>query len=177
MRGAALLLVLCLGLGAAIAYQQLPVPGGAARPAGTAAPVTPRAVLPEIKEVPEAAYGPIVEANLFDPARRPTAEPPPSRVPGRARAVPGQPPFELKGVITMPQGRLALIRTVGQREYRQVVKGETIEGWVVQSIGADRISVKKADTATVLELKAPQPGLRRPAPRRKPPSARDRRER
>ena len=57
------------------------------------------------------------------------------------------------------------------------VKGETVEGWVVQSIGADRISVKKADTATVLELRAPQPGLRRPAPRRTPPSGRDRRER
>ena len=121
--------------------------------------------LPKIVYAEKRAYARINDDNLFGPERRPIID---EDVPGpapRARPAAGQPGFELKGIVITPKGRYALLKLRGESDYRKVVKGETVEGWVLDSIESESVLVKKQGTSTVVKLKTPKSSKPRAAPR------------
>ncbi len=167
MRAALLLLALCLGLGAGVAYQ-LADPwdgeGDVSRPASP--PAGPHAALPSIAPPPKGAYARVVADNLFDPGRRPTVEAvrpapvrrrPPVAAPSRLR---------LMGIVGTPEGRIALLRVPRERAYRRVSEGARVEGWVVEEIGRDTVTLGRAGASAVLRLVVPKAGRAAPMPGR-----------
>ena len=167
MRAALLLVALSAGLALLVASQLYGTPGTVAP--GTSPSPTPgtarRAALPQISYPEKRASARINDDNLFSPARRPTLdEDRPGPTPG-TRPATGLPAFELKGIVITPKGRYALLKLRGESDYRKVVKGETVEGWVLESIESDNILVKKQGTATVVKLETPKSAPRRAAPR------------
>lgn len=166
MRAAGFFLVLCLGLSAVIVWQLTMGKNERTthRPALVPAIAAKRAPLPRFIHPDKRAYARVIDENLFSPDRRPTVEAAGSRSAGLTRADSGRPGFHLKGIIITPLGRSALIELSTGKEYRKVVKGETIDGWVIHAISSDSISVKKAGTSKMLELKAPQSRPRLPKP-------------
>ncbi len=176
MRLAALLLVICGGLALAVVYERRgppePSPANTSKIQGTGASASEP--LPEIKYRERGVYGRVVTLNLFSPDRQPGADDGQNAAASPKRPA-GLPRFSLKGVVITPEGRSALIKFPRERDYRKVVKGEVIEGWILQSIAADSVTVKKEGTSTVVRLRAPKPakprgtrrqGTRRPRPKR-----------
>ena len=157
MRLAALLLVICGGLALVLAYEYY----GASEASQVNTSSTPATgsvtgdPLPEVKYLERGHYDRVVAVNLFSPDRQPTVDDGQGVVPGPRPA--GLPRFSLKGVVITPEGRSALIKFPRERDYRKVVKGEVIEGWILESIAADSVTVKKEGTSTVVRLKAPKP--------------------
>ncbi len=174
MRLAALLLVICGGLAFLVAHGLNRTPNGAAIQAS----VTDGAAKGELQPLPKITHGKkklydrVADDNLFSPERRPSVDAPPERstqtaAPSSKGAV-GQPSFSLKGIIITPEGRSALVELKRAREYRKVVKGEVIDGWILESIEKDAVTVKKEGTSTIVTLKQPEKSLPR-APRRNLP--------
>ncbi|MCH8917444.1 MAG: hypothetical protein IIC52_05255 [Proteobacteria bacterium] len=169
MRAAVLLAALSAGLALLVANQFNGAPGAVAPGASPSpAPATARrAALPQISYPEKRASARINDDNLFSPTRRPTMiEDRPGPTPSGPAA--GRPGFELKGIVITPKGRYALLKLRGESDYRKVVKGETVEGWVLESIESDSILVKKQGTATVVKLETPKSAPRRAAPRSRP---------
>lgn len=136
---------------------------------GSSASSTPSAsegaTLPEITYAQKRKYDHINDDNLFAPERRPVpgdidAGPAPRAIPAA-----GKPGFELKGIVITPTGRYALLKVRRESDYRKVERGESVDGWVIDSIEPDSVLVKKQGTSTVIELKAPKSSLSRSAPR------------
>lgn len=159
---------LCVALVGVVAYQLFGVTPGVPRQ-GSLPPAGDSLVTPvlDISYDDRNAYSPIVDANLFSPARTPPARDVPAAPAPRTRPVPGLPGFQLKGIIITPDGRSALIELGRGSEYRRVVEGDMVDGWTMESIAADSISVKKEDTSTVVKLTVPPPPKKRPSPRRR----------
>ena len=158
MRLALLLLVLCGGLALTVAYELYGTPRGAS----PRTPVTQGADRGALQPLPEITYGKkqlydrVVADNLFSPERRPAPDIGPTGPAQRPRRSAGLPGFALKGIVITPEGRSALIKLDRERDYRKVVKGEIIQGWILESIAADSVTVKKEGTSTVVRLKAPK---------------------
>ncbi len=167
MRAAALLVALSAGLALLVANQFYGTPGAVAP--GTSSSPAPgtarRAALPKISYPEKRASARINDDNLFSPARRPTMDQDPPGPTPPTGPVAGLPGFELKGIVTTPKGRYALLKLRGESDYRKVVKGETVEGWVLETIDSDSVLVKKQGTATVVKLETPKSAPRRAAPR------------
>lgn len=177
MRAVVLLIALSAGLALLVASQLYGTPeAGPPEPSPSPAPVTTAGTaLPKIVYADKRAYARINDDNLFGPERLPPIEearPGPKLQPRPAAGLPG---FELKGVVITPKGRYALLKLRGKSDYRKVVKGETVEGWVVDAIESDSVLVKKQGTSSVVKLKTPKssgpraptrPRSRRPPPRR-----------
>jgi type II secretory pathway component PulC len=177
MRAAVLLVALSAGLALLVATQLYGTPGaGAPELSLSPAPVTAAGTaLPKIVYADKRAYARINDDNLFGPERRPTIE---AARPGpkpQTQSAAGLPGFELKGVVITPNSRYVLIKLRGESDYRKVVKGETVEGWVLDTIESDSVLVKKQGTSSVVKLKTPKssgpraptrPRSRRPPPRR-----------
>jgi type II secretory pathway component PulC len=112
--------------------------------------------LPKITHVEKRLYDRVVTDNLFSPDRRPSMDEGPSKPVRRPRQSAGLPGFALKGIVITPKGRSALIKFDRERDYRQVVKGEILQGWVLESIEADSVTVKKEGTSAVVKLMTPK---------------------
>jgi hypothetical protein len=168
MRAALLLLALCLGLGAVVAYQVSDAregEGSANAPASR--PAEPRAALPRIaRPAARGDYARVVADNLFDPGRRPTVEAVPP-APARRRPPAAAPPrLRLMGIVGMPEGRVALLRVPRARAYRRVTEGARVEGWVIEEIGRDTVTLGRAGASAVLRLVVPKAGRAAPMPGR-----------
>ena len=174
MRAAALLVALSAGLALLVANQfygtlGAVAPGTSSSPApGTAR----RAARFYDNQVLDIAAGLRPSPRLFSPTRRPTMDQDPPGPTPRTRPVAGLPSFQLKGIVTTPKGRYALLKLRGESDYRKVVKGETVEGWVLESIESGSILVKKQGTTTVVKLETPKSAPRRAAPRSRSPRSR-----
>jgi type II secretory pathway component PulC len=179
MRAAVLLFALSAGLALLVANQLYGTPGAMA-PETSPSPgpgTAGGAALSKIVYADKRAYARINDDNLFSPARRPTMdEDRPGPTP-RPQPLAGQPGFELKGIVTTPKGTYALLKLRGESGYRKVVKGETIEGWVLEAIDSDSVLVKKQGTSTVVKLVTPKSSGHRAAPRSRSPKSRPRRQR
>lgn len=174
MKAAVLLAALCAGLALLVASQLRGTPATVnPETSPSPAPATVgSAALPKIVYAGKQAYARISDDNLFGPERRPVlGNNGPSPAP-RARPSAGQPNFELKGIIITPKGRYALLKLQRENDYRKVVKGESVEGWIIDAIASDNISVKKQGTSTIVKLQAPKPTARRTAPRTRPKTSR-----
>ena len=103
-------------------------------------------------------YEEIVARPLFNEGRQPEVEE--KVVSGPA---PTKVPLTLVGVVITPERKEALVLRTG-REVARLTIGESVEGWTVEAIESDRITVGSRGSAVevMLERRAP----RKAAPRR-----------
>ncbi len=84
-------------------------------------------------------FGETLERPLFSKIRRPPPEPDtPAEKPEKKQTV----KVRLAGVIISPQERVALVQEPRAREITRLKEGQEIEGWVLESILADRIVLR-----------------------------------
>ncbi|HEX9809588.1 MAG TPA: hypothetical protein VGC25_08270 [Alphaproteobacteria bacterium] len=169
MRLAILLLLLCGALAAAVADRigAAPkwIPQAAPPETGAApAPEAPFAAPPRIEFPSPADVADIAERNLFSPGRRPLVA---EAAPAKETPLRQTGGIELKGVVITPAGRAALIKTRKDADYVRVEAGQTVDGWIVESIGSDSVVLRDGATSrtVTLESSAPDPAPARPEPR------------
>ena len=101
---------------------------------------------------PERQFDEISDRPLFFPSRRPF-------IPFAPQASPADDPaanIELIGVLLTDRQRAALVRPEGQPAARWVHEQQTIAGWLVEEIAADRMRVRDGDHVEVVKLRADQ---------------------
>ena len=170
MRLFVLLLTVCVALGVTVAYQMREDAGKAASgpKAANGAAAVKVPLLPRIAYRGMDDYRGVVEDNLFSPDRRPPEKTDGATAPSGPQLPIGAPRFELKGVLITPQGRSALVQLPRETDYRRVIPGGVIEGWTVEAIAADGITVKKGGETAVVRLKASKPSKPIVKQRRRP---------
>ncbi len=116
--------------------------GAEQTPAATATISTPSA-LPQVELPPLADFSAIVKQPVFTATRRAAPADLPAPV---AAAVPdsglilGR--YILSGVIVTPSKRLVLLKRQGDGKTIRVSQGEELDGWTVEEITADVISLR-----------------------------------
>jgi hypothetical protein len=180
-----LLAGLAVGLGGLLYWQWAgwpppPLPGGGGvSPQAVDVPATevsdPIADLKPLEDREE--YAVVRERPLFRPDRRPAKEEPTEAVeapPVKESDLGG---FDLTGIIISPGETTAWVKDPQQQTPVRLRPGETLAGWTVTDIRADRLVVErqgKSDTLYLRDFKAPAaPGSAPPpaAPRSAPPPA------
>lgn len=128
-----LLAVLCLGLGAVIAIEITDRPSTAPLEDPGVHPRAAKAARDDATFVlpPASTFSEIVARPLFSDTRRPSAF--------AASTPDAHPSFVLVGTILSSQARDALIRHGQPARVDHVAEGQTIDGWTVDSILADRV--------------------------------------
>jgi len=172
-RPSALLLLLCLVLGATIYYEvtsdhwsRLPPMAAARAPVAVVLPEP----LPEFQLPPLSEFAGTVERPLFLSDRRP---PEPDEVVEAAPEKTRPLQVIVTGVILSEAGRFALVRREGAAEVFRLAARDTIDGWSVKEVLADRVIFERDEDSLEVELKdltqpqaAPSRGRdgRRPGP-------------
>ncbi len=157
------LLILCLALGAVLAAEvhfgvvdtspvppRVPVPPPDLDAAATPepAPVPPLATLTET-----------VDRPLFSPERRPSLETPEVVMAAPVASAREEPPpsLVLTAVVLEPGRRLALFRRgVGDTALR-ALEGERVEGWTVQSVREDGVTLERDGRVHEIDLRTFRP--------------------
>lgn len=114
-------------------------PLAAAGPGASA--VEPGFSMPALASFSETAIRP-----LFAETRRPAAEP---ATPAAARAPLRRLDASLVGIVLKPGERWALVRGGADKEPRRVLEGQSVDGWRVVRILADRIVVEGDGTQEI----------------------------
>jgi hypothetical protein len=154
-----LLLLAIAGLGTVVGLE---LTGGVAiAPEVTAA--APASAAPEAPAEPaqfrppaEQQFDEISDRPLFFPSRRPFVPPVAAT---EAEAAPGGAPatgLELIGVLLTERQRAALVQPQGQPGAHWVHEQQTVAGWLVEEIAADRIRLREGDRVEVVKLRADQ---------------------
>ena len=111
-------------------------------------------------------YAEIVERPVFIDARRPEEAEPPEP----PAAPPPEPdhPLDLIGVLLVPGAAAALLRPTEPKNapVLRIAQGETVNGWQLQSVSADRVVLRKGSQIRELVLKREPSPPRPPAPDR-----------
>ena len=163
-RPSLLLIALCLALGwrvwvelGAGPYEIVGIAGAptstSAAPAAVA-PVETVAALPLIDNFAETVTRP-----LFMPTRRPP-EPEEEVVEATAPTV-GRNLFSLLGIVISADERIALVTRRRTGEMLRLVVGQHIDGWRVETIRSDRITLRQGDETEVIKLTDAQRPKRR----------------
>jgi len=127
-----------------------------ATPAVTIPPPNPFEPQPLIR------YAEIVERPVFIDARRPEEDEP--TAPPAPPPEPDQ-PLDLIGVLRIPGAAVALLRpTEPNAKVLRVAQGEMVEGWRLQSVGTDRVVLRKNGEVRELALLRPSTPPRPTAP-------------
>jgi hypothetical protein len=164
-----LLLLAIAGLGTVVVLE---LAGGVAiAPEVTAAaPATAAAEAPagpaKFQPPAERQFDEISDRPLFFPSRRPFLPP---AAPG-SQAAPSDDPaaeIELIGVLLTGRERAALVQAAGQPAAHWVHEQQTVAGWLVEEIAADRVRIRDGDHVEVVKLRADQA--------RTPPKSQDQR--
>lgn len=114
----------------------------ASRPRGAPEASAPPAVRTALS--PLSSYTAIVERPLFAPSRRP----PPG---GQATLGPSiESRYRLLGVVSTGPSRKAFVAEGARRI--EIGEGDTLDGWAVKEIGADRVVLTSASGEAVLKL-------------------------
>lgn len=100
--------------------------------------------LPELG--PVEAFAVINERPLFLPERRPPA---PSADPAPEEE---REEFALQGVMILPGGSTAIVRVIGRDESVRLREGETLAGWTVARIEAERVILERGGESQSLPL-------------------------
>jgi hypothetical protein len=161
-----LLAVLCLGLGAVIAIEMSASPSSdepAPQESAGAHPRVAKAAHDDASFVlpPASTFSEVVARPLFSDTRRPSAF--------AAAAADAHPAFVLVGTVLSSQARDALIRHGQPARVDHVAEGQTIDGWTVDSIQADRVIFTNAGAR--LEVSAKDATTIANAPARRPNSS------
>jgi hypothetical protein len=159
-RGAAFfLLVLCIGLGSLV-YWQLEYPpafpgdvvamAGPDQSAGLDSSAAPPAefTLPPLEQFSE-----IVARPLFSQSRRPPSERA-DTAPEIAQPLPVRSAFNLilTGVVISAEGRMALLQRPKSPDLIRALLGQEIDGWSVELIEADRVTLRQGEIVEVVTL-------------------------
>lgn len=112
-------------------------------------PVTPVAVAQRAAPTLRAA----LDRPLFSPTRR---EPEPPPLPTQPPPVPAPPDAKVLGIVTTGGKSAALVRISGVET--RVQQGDTIGGWVVESIAQSGVGLRFEDTTLLLSPPATAPG-------------------
>jgi general secretion pathway protein N len=107
------------------------------------------------------AYAEVVKRPLFSTTRQP---PPPAA----AQDSTGKSSFVLIGIVISQSERTALIQAGRGATIARLREGQTVDGWTVQSIAADRVTLERGGVRQELKLKN-QPTTGRPNPPAPPP--------
>ena len=160
-RGAAFfLLVLCIGLGSLV-YWQLEYPP--AYPSAVVAivstdqpaePGSTDARQAEFTLPPLEQFSEIVARPLFSQTRLPPSETE-DTVADDAQPLPIRPDFNLilAGVVISAEGRMALLQRPTSTDLIRALLGQEIDGWQVELIEADRVTLRHGETVEVVTLK------------------------
>lgn len=147
-------LLLCLGLGALVAWEALDggqPPAAAASVAGGGG--TPAAAAPRwrISAMPPlAVYKDFLARPPFSESRRP---------PETATLAAGErPPFRLAGIVIADTGRLGLFAPDGGAALKRVAEGQVLDGWRVERVMTDRVILRDADRRVALTFGAADKG-------------------
>jgi len=163
----ALCAVLCVVIAYELAAPHGPTVASVAPP--LRAPTPPPAA---IKTLPAMdTFAEVTERPLFSPTRKPA---PLEAVPDAGGNVNG---FFLTSIVVDGGQREALIQHGHPPALSRLIEGQSVEGWTVQSIEADRVVLQRAGTAQELKLKdrppTQRPGLPgaqpQPQPQFQPP--------
>jgi hypothetical protein len=136
----------------------------AAAPASTAA--KPPVGDTEFRPPPERQFDEISDRPLFFPSRRPFV----SLVGAESQAAPTEDPpsIELIGVLLTQHERAALVQPGGQPAAQWIHERQTVAGWLVEEIAADRVRLRGGDRVEIVKLRADQ-ARPRPKPQRHQP--------
>jgi hypothetical protein len=153
-----LLLLAIVGLGTVVVLELAggvsiaPEVTAAARAAVAAvAPVRPTKFQPP----PARQFDEISDRPLFFPSRRPFVPP---AAPDSQAASTDEPAakIELIGVLLTDHERAALVQPEGQPAAHWVHEQQTVAGWLVEEIAADRVRLRDGDHVEVVKLRADQ---------------------
>lgn len=114
---------------------------------------------------PISAYAAVVKRPLFSDTRRPFI---PEEITKKAKEPPSPPTrqqqeeYNLSGVIITSDQRLALIEIQRGRKIKRLREGEKLNGWVVASIQADQVTLKRGNDKKVLPLRVKSSSPSRP---------------
>ena len=108
----------------------------------------------EISATAERQFDEISDRPLFFPSRRPFVPPATTE----SQAAPAEEPasVELIGVLLTERERAALVQPKGQPGAHWVHEQQTVAGWLVEEIAADRVRVRDGDHVEVVKLRADQ---------------------
>lgn len=109
--------------------------------------------LASFKMPPAEEYEDILSRPLFNRSRRPeTAQENPQAAAGDNES--GTPPanISLNGVIVARGRRVALLRLDNDPKVMHVAEGQQAGGWLIEAIRADRIILRRGDTASEVAL-------------------------
>lgn len=169
-RPSVLLFLLCLAAGAGL-YHEMRSDYWSRLPARAPMPAPAKVSLPE--PLPEFELPPLVdfvatvERPLFLAERRP---PEPEEQPvEQAEATPLEPlKVVVTGVILSSARSFALVHREGESEVLQLGASDTIDGWSVKEILADRVVFEREEESQAVELKDLAGQRRQPEAERKP---------
>jgi hypothetical protein len=151
----ALMLLALAGLGTVIALE---LSGSFARaPEVTAAALASAAAKPtlgdmEFRPPPQPQFDEISDRPLFFPSRRPFISPVAAE--SEAPRTADLPSIELVGLLLTGRGRAALIQPEGQAGAHWVHERQTVAGWLVEEIAADRVRLRGGDRVEIVKLRA-----------------------
>lgn len=131
-----------------------------AAPASAALPAPPAS----FKLPPLASYAEVTERPLFTATRRPRPPEAGQDLLGKSSG------FVLLGIILAPDDKAVLVQHGHPAEIARLKEGQAVEGWTLQSILPDRITLQHGATEVELKLKdrpgpPGPPGFPRPQPR------------
>ncbi len=122
-------------------------------------------------------FGETLDRPLFSKIRRPPAPEPdaPGEKPEKKQTV----KVRLAGVVISPKERVALVQYPRTRENTRVKEGQEIEGWVLESILADRIILRFGELREEVKIegevrRAPVKRKKKARPKRRRPRSRTR---
>ena len=153
LTGPIVMFTVCLALGYLVQAELSresglpPLSPGAATP-GKAAPA-PKLAVPAV--TPVSAFSETLARPLFHASRKPAP-----RIDTPAPEAPSveSPNLKLVGVVIVPEGRSALVRLPKSKELVEVLVGERIEGWRLDSIETDRIVLKSGKASATYRIDA-----------------------
>lgn len=148
-------------------YRESPDPAiGEAGAGGPAAAVEPLPPQPSFSMPPIEDFAETIERPIFSSTRRARAGPGPQV----AASAPTSLSFVLEGVVITSGERWALLRPQGGGDIIRLTEGGQVGGWEVIAIQPDKVSLRRDEVETVLELifkRAPPPVKKAPAAKRR----------
>ncbi len=175
-----LLFFLCLFLGIFVYLQTSndragPVTIGTAAVEPAKIPALPAAQAFQMPPIED--FGETLDRPLFSKIRRPPAPEPdaPAEKPGKKQTV----KVRLAGVVISPKERVALVQGPRGRDITRLREGQEIEGWVLESILADRIVLRFGELREEVKIegevrRAPGKRKKKARPKRRRPRSRTR---
>ena len=97
-------------------------------------------------------YAAVIERPLFNAARRPPP-PPAEPVPVEAVAAHTPPPLTLEGVVLAPERRSAIFRSITTSKIMRVNEGSPLGEWTLEALEADRVVLRRRDSAHEITLR------------------------